>query len=79
MHRGVQVLRVPTDQGPIGLTVSIGVSHSTCNQGCDGEQLLRAADDALYAAKHGGRNRIEMAPGMHARRARRASGTRAQH
>jgi diguanylate cyclase (GGDEF)-like protein len=79
VHRGVQALRVPTEHGPIGFTVSIGVSHSSSEQGCDGEQMLRAADDALYAAKHAGRNRIEMAPSSRARRTRRASGTRTQH
>ena len=41
------------------LTVSIGVSCSS-RAGVTSEQLLGAADRALYRAKHQGRNRVEM-------------------
>lgn len=52
VHRGI----------PLGrLTVSIGLAAFP---GCgnDTEALLRAADTALYAAKHAGRDRVEVAP-----------------
>lgn len=43
----------------VSVTVSIGVAEpSTRNH--DVEQVIRAADQALYRAKEGGRNRVEM-------------------
>jgi two-component system cell cycle response regulator len=46
------------------LTVSIGVSY-TGSQSMTPELLLQSADQAMYQAKRGGRNRVEMAlPGV---------------
>jgi diguanylate cyclase (GGDEF)-like protein len=42
-----------------GITISVGMA-ATPEHGTQGEDLLRAADDALYAAKEGGRDRIEV-------------------
>jgi len=42
---------------PLSLTVSIGVS--TCSGEIDWQQLLQHADQALYAAKHAGRNCVK--------------------
>ena len=42
------------------VTVSIGVATFPAH-GNSPEDLLRAADEALYRAKHGGRNRVEQA------------------
>lgn len=53
LHRGRSLGR---------LTVSIGLAAFP-GSGNDAEALLRAADTALYAAKHAGRNRVEVAPG----------------
>jgi diguanylate cyclase (GGDEF)-like protein len=78
-HRCAQKLSVPSPQGPLTFTISVGVAHSTCTEGCNAESLLRAADEALYAAKAGGRDRVEVAPSQPVRRPRRESGTRAKH
>jgi two-component system cell cycle response regulator len=46
---------------PHQLTVSIGVAGSVRPE-ITPEQLLQAADQALYEAKHAGRNRVALAP-----------------
>ena len=43
------------------VTASFGVA-STTDAGADLGKLLKAADDALYAAKRSGRNRVSLAP-----------------
>ena len=46
----------PTPKGPLQVTCSLGVA--TCPEaGRDWDGLFKAADEALYASKHGGRNR----------------------
>lgn len=51
---------VPSSQGPIPVTLSLGVAWSDGLHGV--EEILHIADDALYRAKRGGRNRVEQAP-----------------
>ena len=46
------------DSAPIRFTVSIGVAP--CRDGDSLDSLLARADDALYRAKHAGRNRVEV-------------------
>jgi len=47
----------PTDAGPVHCTVSIGIA--TMDDATPGvDALLKRADEALYAAKHGGRNQV---------------------
>ncbi len=45
--------------GALSVTVSIGIAESKTNVSV--EQVIEKADQALYAAKQGGRNRIELA------------------
>ncbi len=54
----IEAMRVAAPAGPIGLTVSIG-----CTLIAAGEDVcaaLQKADEALYAAKHEGRNRVAL-------------------
>ena len=55
LRRAVAESSVKTPAGPIRFTISIGLHEAP---GESFETLLKAADDKLYAAKAGGRNRI---------------------
>jgi diguanylate cyclase (GGDEF)-like protein len=56
----LEASRFATDQGELAVTCSIGVtSYPTFGQ--DWETLFKSADDALYVAKRGGRNRVSHA------------------
>jgi diguanylate cyclase (GGDEF)-like protein/hemerythrin-like metal-binding protein len=58
----VEALDLAHLQSPGGkVTVSVGVAVSRDDYYRDAETLLRAADEALYRAKHGGRNQVQVA------------------
>jgi diguanylate cyclase (GGDEF)-like protein len=42
----------------VGLSLSIGIAQANADTGYRTETLFHRADTALYAAKHGGRNRV---------------------
>jgi diguanylate cyclase (GGDEF)-like protein len=48
-----------TEEGPVSITVSLGVSRAA-RVGADLQALIDQADMALYQAKQGGRNRVEI-------------------
>ncbi len=51
---------VETTAGPLHITISVGMAHSA-DTDTDLGALLGRADEALYQAKHGGRNRLAAA------------------
>lgn len=60
MRRSIETLQVDSGRGPVRFTISAGVAvlepeHDSW------ESLLQAADEALYLAKGGGRNRTVLA------------------
>ena len=55
--QGVHVAVMPTEAGPLQVTISIGLS-SSAHAGPNLESLIHEADQALYAAKDQGRNTI---------------------
>jgi two-component system cell cycle response regulator len=52
---------VPTPEGPLPMSCSLGAAVSATEQKEDGATLIARADAALYRAKAGGRNRTELA------------------
>lgn len=60
IRRSVQARCATVADVPVGLTLSIGIAHD--RPGDTIEELLRRADQALYAAKDAGRNQVQAAP-----------------
>jgi diguanylate cyclase (GGDEF)-like protein len=54
---------VVTPTGKVPVTISIGLAASDQFPGATAEDLMRAADAALYQAKHTGRARCVLASG----------------
>lgn len=59
LRRGVEAVSFPISRAPemLNITVSIGIA-SSIGGGDSAEQILHRADQALYRAKHEGRNRV---------------------
>ncbi len=60
LRANVETMRVPFADTTLRATLSLGVAAFP-QQGNNGDQVLRAADTALYLAKTSGRNRVCMA------------------
>jgi diguanylate cyclase (GGDEF)-like protein len=58
VRQAVEAIRVEHPKGPIGVTASLGLAWFPSGEIADHEALVRAADVALYRAKHSGRNRV---------------------
>jgi len=61
IRTAVSTRPIGTDAGRIKATLSLGVASTETLQTHDAEVLLRAADNALYAAKAAGRSRVQLA------------------
>jgi len=62
IRAAVEALRIDSaGEQPIGVTISLGVAIFP-GSGNDADATLRLADEAMYAAKRAGRNRVEFAP-----------------
>ena len=58
LRRSVEMLPFRVDGQRVPITISIGVSIGIPSADLSGERLVQLADDALYQAKHNGRNRL---------------------
>ena len=58
LRERVETLRVPSEHGPLRITVSVGCSSLAELEDKTPEALVSSADKRLYAAKHAGRNRV---------------------
>jgi diguanylate cyclase (GGDEF)-like protein len=57
VRAGVEALKIPFNGHVLNVTASIGVATTT-EAGFDFDHLMAAADNALYACKNAGRNRV---------------------
>ena len=65
--RSVRALKVPHGGKEYGVTVSAGVAIYPSDKVSTRDELLKAADRALYQAKGQGRDRVSVAPGVQGR------------
>jgi diguanylate cyclase (GGDEF)-like protein len=61
MRKSVEALALQTTQGPVNLTISLGLTTIVPTHGNEPASLLEAADGALYKSKQAGRNRATAA------------------
>jgi diguanylate cyclase (GGDEF)-like protein len=58
IRRLVETTLFDIGQGQINVTISIGISNLPAHRARSKEELIKMADQALYQAKRGGRNRV---------------------
>lgn len=58
LHQAVRTCEFPTSAGPLHVTVSLGISTTELSEVPAPADMIRLADEALYRAKHEGRDRI---------------------
>lgn len=60
IRRAVAAHPFESEQGAFHITVSVGLAQLAPEEHSHLEELIKDADEALYAAKRGGRNRVEV-------------------
>jgi two-component system cell cycle response regulator len=60
VRTAIEKLTIDAEGEPLRVTASLGVASLEPGQVSNAPALLRAADGALYAAKHAGRNRVHI-------------------
>jgi diguanylate cyclase (GGDEF)-like protein len=60
LRKRIESLSVRTNSGEVRVTTSFGVAEYSARSG-EGDKVFERADQALYAAKRNGRNRVETA------------------
>jgi len=65
LRKAISRVVVKMPQGEIQFTASFGVAVTTRDADTDASSLIQSADGALYRAKRGGRNRVELAETTH--------------
>jgi diguanylate cyclase (GGDEF)-like protein len=58
LRERIAALQIPTERGPLRVTVSAGCSSLSTSDEKTPEALIATADKRLYQAKHAGRNRV---------------------
>jgi two-component system, cell cycle response regulator len=59
LRQALSQIAVPTAQGTIGVTASLGVTVVRADGSVDAQAAINTADLAMYAAKNSGRDRVE--------------------
>jgi diguanylate cyclase (GGDEF)-like protein/PAS domain S-box-containing protein len=60
MRKTIEELEIPGNGAPVNVTISLGATLATAENGLDKNGILRKADELLYTSKNQGRNRVTL-------------------
>ena len=64
LRKYVETQPIFTDNGPVSITVSIGLAAKEPGRQITSTEMIKWADDALYQAKQNGRNKVQLIKAM---------------